>query len=94
MWHRATTENAFYCLPEILWSRNKIMDECKATTDKQASFDVPLRNERQSKNWPMTFTEGLEKRMKEWAYDSGEAKNIEIYENLYLKRMQYEIHTN
>lgn len=83
LWYRSSAKNEFYMYPKVLWHREKIWDACKTTSDKCREWDVKLRLEREALGWPMTATPELSSKMHQWAIDSGDPSNIELYKNLY-----------
>jgi len=83
LWHRANAEGKFYMYPEELWSRNKIFDACKVTSDKQRQWDLYVRAEREKNGWPNTAIPELARKMERWAIESGDVSNYELYKNLY-----------
>ena len=82
-WHKVTALNKFQVYPEILWNRDKIFDACKTETNKAYGFDIPLREERMAKGWPLTRTPDLRERMLRWALETKDEKMMTLYKNIY-----------
>lgn len=83
LWHRSSEEGKFYVYPEVLWHRDKIYDACKTVSGQQRDWDVMIREYRQRTGWKNEAISDLSEKMHEWAINSGEPKNLELYKNLY-----------